>query len=228
MGSSPTARNGRSAFWAGWKDRLSQPRRPINPAIQTCWVEILLETEQVPVAHNMAASASTWLLLAGYLVFPGTFTSMRESRWLDGIENLGTSRVLVYRAVYNIPLLGLAAASCWWWRTNLLWPSEQIFLPVLIHSATSILNTVLNVYAARHGTWSIMAVVTAAVTGAYMVLAAVLFTVYRGVLIRRVKVDHQAAIDQIRAASTPCHADGICKFCQPRPHVATISHANHS
>lgn len=140
MTSSSTANQTGGALWRRWEN-LSKPRKPINPAVQTRWVDILLEAERVPTAHNVAASAGTWLLLAGYLVFPGTFTSLREAAWIHDLEGMGRSGVLMHRAVQNVPLLGLGAVSCvagtgscgllWWrWRSNLLWPTEHIFLYV--------------------------------------------------------------------------------------------------
>lgn len=80
-----------------------------------------------------------WILLAGFIIFPGTFTS---------IANLGNSTVqdnhtasVILQSVKNIPLLvvagvcsGIGAAGMiwlWWvWRQNYVWLLNKIFLCV--------------------------------------------------------------------------------------------------
>lgn len=53
----------------------SYVEQPINEStlIQTRYMKMLLEQNKIPSIHNLQASLFTWLLLAGYLVFPGTF-----------------------------------------------------------------------------------------------------------------------------------------------------------
>ncbi|KAF9882875.1 hypothetical protein FE257_004932 [Aspergillus nanangensis] len=95
-----------AAIWPRWKERLSEPSptAKLNPAIQSQYVDILLEMEQIPLVYNMAASICTWLVLAGFLIFPGTFTTLRESSFIED-----TAGGVIYRAVQHIPLLSIAA-----------------------------------------------------------------------------------------------------------------------
>lgn len=60
-----------------------------------------------------------------------------------------------------------------------------------------------------------MAIVTAAVTGTYTVLAIILFVLYRFMLLQQVKNDHQAAVDQM--ANILYNSPGICELCRQSP-----------
>ena len=51
---------------------------------------------------NMLASLFTWLLLAGFVVLPVTFASLRSSRTVNDIGKAGK---LVIRIVQNMPFL---------------------------------------------------------------------------------------------------------------------------
>jgi predicted histidine transporter YuiF (NhaC family) len=85
---------------------------------------------------NMLASLFTWLLLAGFMVLPVTFASLRSSRALNGIGKAGKA---VFGAVQNIPFLWLAGVcfvcgviglSWIWWenRKNYIWLTDRVFL----------------------------------------------------------------------------------------------------
>jgi hypothetical protein len=39
---------------------------------------MLLSLDTVPRIHNILASFCTWILLAGYIVFPATFTGLKD------------------------------------------------------------------------------------------------------------------------------------------------------
>lgn len=118
--------------------------RKYKSAIKATWgshrfEHMIIETETAPFVDNMLAKIFSWLLLAGYLVFPGTFTSIRDSKALEAATNENVVSRFIYRSVQNAPLLGLAGLSCavgatgavWlWrrWRHNYVWITRQIFL----------------------------------------------------------------------------------------------------
>jgi hypothetical protein len=53
------------------------------------------------------------------------------------------------------------------------------------------MNTLINVYAAQHGEWSVTATVAAIVTGSCAEMSLVLFLVYNNWLLYQVKKDHK-------------------------------------
>ncbi|KDN45854.1 hypothetical protein RSAG8_04687, partial [Rhizoctonia solani AG-8 WAC10335] len=50
-----------------------------RPSANTRYMNMLLELDAVPRFHNMLASFFTWVLLAGFVIFPGTFASIQYS-----------------------------------------------------------------------------------------------------------------------------------------------------
>jgi hypothetical protein len=108
--------------------------------IMTKWAGMKLErgiwrNRNLIFGSNMLASAFTWVLLAGYIVFPGAFATVRESTVLNKI---GTAGKVVVR-VANLPLLWVAGFLCgaatvgiiFLWRKNShnwIWLSDRLFL----------------------------------------------------------------------------------------------------
>lgn len=97
--------------------------------------KMVVESHQVPLRWNFLASLSNWLLLAGFIVFPGTFTSISRS----GVLNRNQAGRILQRAVRNVPLLYIGTFSCivgiigigWaWWnlKHNWFWLVYRIFL----------------------------------------------------------------------------------------------------
>jgi hypothetical protein len=61
----------------------------------------------------------------------------------------------------------------------------------LLNSAAGLITTLVNIYAARNGFWSVTAIVTAAVTGSFTALMTALFFIYDTWLLTKVKKDHK-------------------------------------
>lgn len=108
-----------------------------NPPLSTRYIDMLLQLNTIPVLYNILSSIFTWLLLAGYMVFPATFSSIRNSQALA--NGTGKAGKLVSTAVQHVPLLYVAAFCCvcgaagmswlgWMWRKNYLWIKNRIVL----------------------------------------------------------------------------------------------------
>jgi hypothetical protein len=91
------------------------------------------------MVHDILATVSARLLLAGYLVFPGTFTSLRTSAAVQGAAAESEAGTMVYHSVQNVSLLGVAAICCvagilgmsyeWRkWGDNFEWLLQRLFL----------------------------------------------------------------------------------------------------
>ena len=110
-----------------------------TPVIQTQYMSMLLQLDRIPRTHNALASLFTWVLLAGYLVFPSTFTSLRNSTKIKATAENSDAGEMIFHTVQNVPLLWLAAICCitgacgmgwlsWTWQENYVWLINGIFL----------------------------------------------------------------------------------------------------
>ncbi|GLA21325.1 hypothetical protein AnigIFM62618_010632, partial [Aspergillus niger] len=81
---------------------------PGSIAGQSRYIQMLLEVDHMPWIYNIIASVAHWVLLAGYLVIPGTFTSLQTSEKLKQalIDNGANKAVL--NKIQNPPLLAIA------------------------------------------------------------------------------------------------------------------------
>lgn len=100
-------------------------RDPRHQRGETNYINMLLQLDHIPQIYSIFAGLFTWILLAGYLVLPATFTSLQNSRILKTYQNL--------------PLLWMAAIFCaigasgmgwlWWmWKMNYVWILNRIIL----------------------------------------------------------------------------------------------------
>jgi hypothetical protein len=99
---------------------------------------MLLHLDNIPRLHNILAAVFTWILLAGFLVIPGTFTSFKNSAaFKDGNSNAVEGTIL--HSIANIGLVWVSGAFCvigavgccwlWFlWRENYVWLINKIFL----------------------------------------------------------------------------------------------------
>lgn len=121
------------------------PQRPQYlarvPSVQTRYMEMLLHLDKIPRLHNIMASAFTWILLAGFLVVPGTYTKIQTSQTVKDADNPNDTGVAhdIVHSIANIGLLWVSgflalvgAFGCFYlwfrWRQNYVWLINRIFL----------------------------------------------------------------------------------------------------
>lgn len=123
------------------------PRPPMVrvPSTETRYMQMLLHLDRIPRVYNFFAGLSTWILLASFLIIPGTFTSFKNSDMFKNIENDEDKSSAVAKAILdsaqNLGLLWLSGIFCviggsgclilWLrWRKNYVWLVNKIFLYV--------------------------------------------------------------------------------------------------
>lgn len=104
------------------------------------YMEMLEEEENMEMRFNLTISVANWALLAGYLVVPGTFTTLQKSSQMEEVLNTnGTGRAILH-SIQNPPLLVIAcvlfangvAALIWLLRQrklrmNYVWLINKLF-----------------------------------------------------------------------------------------------------
>jgi hypothetical protein len=208
LGSAPCTRIKKATEAAEQEPAI--PLLAANPVIpdnfqlpRSCYLDILVEVDKTLFIRNFLAGLFTWLLLAGYVVFPGAFTLLHNTHAVNELGELGKT---VLTAAQK-KALGLAAACCicrasgigWLWRkchANYIWLVYYLFLQVVIsstfeawlltvlrpdlrNSLVGLINSLVNIYTAQDGFWSVTAIVTTTVTGTCLVVMFVLYLVYK-------------------------------------------------
>ncbi|KAH8671360.1 hypothetical protein BX600DRAFT_510040 [Xylariales sp. PMI_506] len=175
-----------------------------NNSFQSRYVEMLLNLDTIPRLHNILASFFSWILLAGYVVFPGTFTSIQDLSSNSQVQsNAAASEILDH--VKNVPLLVIAAICCcigiigmgWLairWHRNYVWLLNRLFLPGIMNGFAGLISTLVTVYTQQSGDWSITAKVSAIVEGGSMGVSIILFVLFNNLLLSRVKKRHGEAV----------------------------------
>ncbi|CZR60542.1 uncharacterized protein PAC_10438 [Phialocephala subalpina] len=178
--------------------------RPSGPnrqnSVQTRYMSMLLSLDTIPRLHNILASFFTWILLAGFIIFPGTFTSLQKLDDNPSVTSSATATAILH-SVKHVSLLVIAGVCCgigaigmswlWYkWHQNYVWLLNRIFLPGCLNSFAGLISTLVQVYSQQGGDWSITARVTAIVTGAAMIVTGVLFALYNFWILERVKKMH--------------------------------------
>ena len=106
-----------------------------TPVMKTPYMVMTLQANEAPATDNILAGLFSWITLAGYVVFPGSFTSLKKSNSLDDSK----SGRIVKDAVQYMSLLPIAGLCCligisgtiWmWkrWRKNYVWLVGRLFL----------------------------------------------------------------------------------------------------
>ncbi|GAO19767.1 uncharacterized protein UV8b_04827 [Ustilaginoidea virens] len=162
------------------------------------YVQMLLDVDDIPLSHSLLASFFAWLLLAGFLVLPGTFITLQRS--VEG-RHPDPAADGILKGVANIPLLVTAAVACavsfvgmgvlaLRHRDNYVWLLNKLVMPGVANCLAGLISTLVGVYSQQRGDWSVMAEVTAIVEGACLALAGGLFLFFESFLLRRVRKDH--------------------------------------
>lgn len=114
-------------------------RNGTNLTIDTEYIHMLLELDTIHWSYNFLSSLAGWILLAGYLVIPGTFVSLQSSKSLQKELRHGHSASSILNTVQNPPLIGIACTCLGFgivimlflfyrWRYNYIWVTNRLFL----------------------------------------------------------------------------------------------------
>ncbi|KAE8332982.1 hypothetical protein BDV39DRAFT_166113 [Aspergillus sergii] len=163
---------------------------------------MLLELDCIHWIYNFLSGFASWILLAGYLVVPGTFTTLQSSHTVKQELDTNPTKKAVLSTIQNPPLIGISCSLLvigaltmtylfFRWKQNYFWLINRLFIPTSLNAVAGLLTTLINIYTAKNGNWSIMALLTviATATTAFSSLAVALF--YKFWKIRKLKEEHE-------------------------------------
>ncbi|KAJ5951035.1 uncharacterized protein N7479_009448, partial [Penicillium vulpinum] len=149
--------------------------------------------------YNILASLAHWILLTGYLVIPGTFILLQKSDTLkQGLLKDKTGEAIL-NTIQNPPLL--ATASLYWrFQQNYIWLVNS---PTLPNTLAGLLITIVNIYTAKDGDWSIIALLTFVASSLSVASSAFLIYIYKFRKLKMVIEEHHREIEaQINRVNT--------------------------
>ncbi|KAJ6512635.1 hypothetical protein C8R45DRAFT_1087783 [Mycena sanguinolenta] len=174
-------------------------QRPPLPAhasqMDTRYVRMLLAIDDIPSVYNILANFFTWILLAGFVLFPGTFTSLQKNPQLSAI-GVSAANVVKHVTLYVIAWVctgvGAAGMIYLWirWRSNYIWCLNRIFLPGFMNSLAGVLSTISSILGTQNATLSISSKSTIIVTTAVAGICGILTAFYMLVLVQGLKNEH--------------------------------------
>lgn len=145
------------------ESRPALPKR--TSTMDSRYVQMLLAHDSVTRWYNFLAAFCSWLVLAGFILFPGTFTNIQELETVNNVQVqkasvallnfVGAYRIFLSRSddfdqVNRIPLLTVAGTCCavgavgmlalWYkFRHNYVWLIDRLFVCVLLNSYRHVL-----------------------------------------------------------------------------------------
>ncbi|KAJ3473196.1 hypothetical protein NLG97_g10458 [Lecanicillium saksenae] len=172
------------------------------------YVQMLLDQDNVAKTHNVLAAFFVWLLLASFIVFPGTFTTIQKS--IEDNDNghfPSKAAESIFKSVKNVPLLALAAIMCsisvigmaslaLRHMNNYVWILNKLFLPGVANCTAGLISTLIGVYTQQKGVWSISAKVTAIVEGCGLAICGTIWYVVDHYFLCKVKETHGTHYDE--------------------------------
>ena len=164
------------------------------------YANLLLSLDKIPRAHHILASVFVWVLLAGFVVIPGSFTSAKRKQDGDTVQvpvgGAGGSKLALTPANTAAMVVGLLCivagtfGSAWLalrWRRNYIWLLNKLYAPLILNALAGLLATVSSVYTQQAGEWSTQAIITAIIEASVLVVSAILFFVYNLWLMKKVR-----------------------------------------
>ncbi|KAM7212659.1 hypothetical protein V8F06_011947 [Rhypophila decipiens] len=197
------------------KQSSQSPPAPLMPtnATQTKYMEMLLSLDKIPQLHNILCSCFTWLLLAGFVVIPGSFTSLRKLEAKTNGEIIpgspAANAILSSVAETSVTVIGFICMGIgttgaiwlgWRWRKNYVWLLNKLYMPLMLNGLAGVISTLTNVYSQQKGEWRTQAIVAVTVEGSVLSCAVILFGLYNFWLLDRVKDEHEELT--LRSTST--------------------------
>lgn len=177
--------------------------------------------EEVPRMHNLLSGVFTWILLAGFVVLPGTFSTLEAfqsksgefQKVLQSIHHLPLCVLFLSTRVYSSDALsrlviafgcsGLGACGMllfWWrWAHNYVWVLNSIFVPGMLNGLSGVVSTFASIYGAQNGVYGASSIATLAATGACTVICGILTAIYSLWKLDRVKRRHLHGMAQAKS-----------------------------
>lgn len=212
------------------------PRPPLMPSLhqrgaasfQTRYLNMLLNLDKIPRAHNILANLLSWMVLVAFAIAPGNFTGPDESLRLSErgqVSSTPLTATTALKKIPSIPLLAICSASfvlgvlgmLWLavhWRRNYIWLMNRVYLPLLLNSLAGLIATLVVVDVQHGWYWSVGALVTVAVEGATLAISLGLFVLYDYWLLAKLKREHyretsrKRVVDLVKAGKAPPFAPG--------------------
>jgi len=159
--------------------------------------------EEVPRTHNLLSGLFTWIILAGFVVLPGTFSA------LEGIQSNSGEFEKVLHTMRHLPLLIIAFGFCglgacgmcllWWrWSHNYVWLLNSIFVPGTLNGLSGVISTFASIYGAQNGVYGASSIATLAVTGSCTVICGTLTVIYSLWKLDKIKRQHLREMAQVK------------------------------
>ncbi|SPQ22153.1 2a480a41-21f9-4083-ad49-37d2db8d5f7e [Thermothielavioides terrestris] len=177
-------------------------------ASQTPYMNMLLSLDKIPRMHNILVSVFVWILLVGFVIMPGSFTSLKRKQ--DGqsvmfpvgevsgekraITPGNTAAMVVGFACIVAGLFGSAWLALRW-RRNYVWLLNKLYLPLVFNALAGVLTTVTNVYTQQVGEWSTQAIIAIVIEASVLGTSFILFVVYNYWLLRRVRSEYEEQLE---------------------------------
>ncbi|KAE8155560.1 hypothetical protein BDV40DRAFT_310990 [Aspergillus tamarii] len=125
-------------------------RKDTNLTVETEYVHMLLELDCIHWIYNFLPGFASWILMAGYLVVPGTFTTLQSSHTVKQELDTNPTKKAVLNTFQNPPLIGISCSLLvigaltmtylfFRWKQNYFWLINRLFIQKweLVHYGSS-------------------------------------------------------------------------------------------
>ncbi|KAF9044382.1 hypothetical protein BJ165DRAFT_195991 [Panaeolus papilionaceus] len=178
--------------------------------MESDYVHMVLALDDISIFYNIAAGFFTWILLAGFVLFPGTFPNLQakaEQRKLpvnspvvlDAVTRVTSLPLFIVAwACTGIGIIGMLWLT-WRWRRNYIWALNKIFMPGLLNSLAGLLSTLASIYGSQDGQITRPSRITLIVLVSCSGVCLILVAIYALWLVRRMKNKHDKEVGLERA-----------------------------
>jgi hypothetical protein len=105
---------------------------PHPPKVSERYNQMLQEYDRTSIWFNISAALSLWALLLSFVLFSGTFATLRtfgpnsvEEVVISKIHNLP---MLLFAIIFCVTSTGALIFLSWKWKRNYIWLTRQVFL----------------------------------------------------------------------------------------------------
>ncbi|KAF7309122.1 hypothetical protein MKEN_01114300 [Mycena kentingensis (nom. inval.)] len=139
MANGPHAVYGQPVCSSGAAPKLRTMRK-----MDTEYIHMLVAMENTPLVYKILAYITTWTLLAGFLIAPGTFTAPASQEETDALGSSLQQHMALLTGAWILTGVGSTGIFLLWfrWHSNYLWVHDSIFIPALLNSLAGVLSSI--------------------------------------------------------------------------------------